>query len=629
MRGPGRVRRLKDLARRLLLLAIGLLVRAGDGMGAVVRLHRSRPRPGSCTILYYHEVGPGQRRRFARQMDQLLRYARPVPADSKWPPHRCRRCAAVTFDDALAGLLHGALPELHQRGIPCTVFVPAGYLGRRPGWAFEPGREPAGEARVMSAGELARIAQLPGVRVGAHGDRHLPLTRLGDGEALAELRRSKSRLEAVLQGPVSLLSFPHGAHTARHVAMARSLGYERVFSILPDGSGDGRDGFLAGRVRADPQDWPTRVPAEAARRLPLAGRRVAPQGAAGKDVAMSERDQNGTRCEVDRVTKEQWHALIAGFLDATLYQTWSYGAVRWGEGKLSHLVVRRDGEVIGAAQVRIAAMPLLKRGIAYLPWGPMCRRRDRRQDPEDARRTVRALKEEYVLRRRLHLRVRCHGIEGRDDRVREAFTAEGFRCSHSPYRTILLDLSLAEKELRAGMSRTTRRTINRAERNTFELRCGTDGPLYARLLIPYREMVSRKRFVPGVDADEFGRVQEDLPEALKMEILVVEEGDRPVSSLLASGIGETGIGILGGCGDRGLSTGAFPLVLWTMIRRMRERGLRWCDLGGYDPERNPGTALLKHGFGGEDVRHVGQFDLSADGISGILVGAAHATRLLR
>ena len=56
--------------------------------------------------------------------------------------------------------------------------------------------------------------------------------------------------------------------------------------------------------------------------------------------------------EVDRATPAEWSSMLDLFADANLYQTWSYGAVRWGRKNLSQLVLKRDGEVLwdGATQ---------------------------------------------------------------------------------------------------------------------------------------------------------------------------------------------------------------------------------------------------------------------------------------
>ena len=51
--------------------------------------------------------------------------------------------------------------------------------------------------------------------------------------------------------------------------------------------------------------------------------------------------------EVDGVDEQQWETLLKDFSDATIYQTWSYGAVRWGSENLSHLTLKCGDEVVG------------------------------------------------------------------------------------------------------------------------------------------------------------------------------------------------------------------------------------------------------------------------------------------
>src|SRR5580704_11447612 len=109
--------------------------------------------------------------------------------------------------------------------------------------------------------------------------------------------------------------------------------------------------------------------------------------------------------EVDRANATEWSTMLDLFDDANIYQTSAYGAVRWGEKNLSRLVLKRDGEVLGMAQLRIVRPTRLKFGMAYLRWGPLFERRGRPLDPEVASSMAQALKEEYVAKRRLFLRV--------------------------------------------------------------------------------------------------------------------------------------------------------------------------------------------------------------------------------
>jgi hypothetical protein len=43
------------------------------------------------------------------------------------------------------------------------------------------------------------------------------------------------------------------------------------------------------------------------------------------------------------------------------------------------------------------------------------------------------------------------------------------------------------------------------------------------------------------------------------------------------------------------------MLQWTLIRWLKENGFKWYDLGGIDPERNPGVYHFKRGLSGSDV----------------------------
>ncbi|HEV2392318.1 MAG TPA: hypothetical protein VG146_08140, partial [Verrucomicrobiae bacterium] len=108
---------------------------------------------------------------------------------------------------------------------------------------------------------------------------------------------------------------------------------------------------------------------------------------------------------VDEITESEWNDLLTRFADASIYQTWAYGAVSWGERNLSHLVLKDSGQVIAMAQLRIARIPILRRGAAYLRWGPLWRRQDHSVDLQNLRLITDCLVQEYVQKRKLLLRV--------------------------------------------------------------------------------------------------------------------------------------------------------------------------------------------------------------------------------
>lgn len=241
---------LRRPVKLLLSLSIYGLDRARNGWAR----QANSPTRGRGVVLYYHAVRQDQRNAFARQMDILLRVARPWRLDT-CPPQTRVPLVAVTFDDGYVSVIENALPELEMRGIPVTFFVPTGSWGKRPGWIKSP-NHPFWQERVMSREELRTVAAKPLVTIGSHTVSHPNLVQVSAREATRELATSKAELENLLGRPIEWLSFPHGAHDASLVSMAREAGYRWLFSIKPTFVARLQPGVVNGRVAVDPDDWP-------------------------------------------------------------------------------------------------------------------------------------------------------------------------------------------------------------------------------------------------------------------------------------------------------------------------------------------------------------------------------------
>ncbi|MDD1777937.1 MAG: GNAT family N-acetyltransferase [Candidatus Helarchaeota archaeon] len=330
--------------------------------------------------------------------------------------------------------------------------------------------------------------------------------------------------------------------------------------------------------------------------------------------------------EVDQIKKDEWSEIIQHFEDASVYQTWSYGAVRWGENKLSHLVLKKNGVIVAAVQARILQFPLFQRGIAYIRWGPMWRLRGKERDLDSLGQMARALVEEYVVRRSLFIRVLPNEIEGEGDAVRQIFEAEGFRWKQSSYRTLILDLAPSLESLRKGLRKVWRYNLNKAEKQAMNVIEGTNDNLFEIFMTLYNQMLLRKRFLPGVDINEFRDIQKDLPNPLKMKIFIGKLNEEAVGGLVGSLLGNTGIYVLGATGEKGLKLQSSYLIQWRMIQWLRESGARYYDLNGFDPDSYPGTAFFKAGLPGKDVYHIGEFEASRSLISSFLVKSGDQVR---
>jgi peptidoglycan/xylan/chitin deacetylase (PgdA/CDA1 family) len=236
--------------KRALKCSISLLVFLTDRAGKWLRRVVGQTPKGRCVVLYYHSVPATERQLFAHQLDAVLGCADPVHADGAEVTHRTsgRDCFAVTFDDGFENFLTEALPELERRKIPATVFVIADGMDREFGSA-------AYAEKLLS---LEQLRSLPSglVTVGSHTMSHPLLTQLEETEARREIRESRTKLEAMLDRPVTEFSFPFGGFNERLMEFCREAGYERAYTTLPAFAFKDRNEFAVGRVRVDPTDWP-------------------------------------------------------------------------------------------------------------------------------------------------------------------------------------------------------------------------------------------------------------------------------------------------------------------------------------------------------------------------------------
>jgi len=197
---------------------------------------------------------------FHAQIDRLNLRFRVVSLGELLARHRAGRpiggLAAITFDDGYRGVVRHALPILHRLGLPATVFVVTGALGRaEPFWwdrladaagGEVPDRERwltdlAGEeSRILGAQRLrgadawgddylpASAEELavadPGVSIGLHTVTHPNLTRVSTERRAAELGGCWTMLRERFRAVLPALAYPYGMVDAAVSAAAADRG---------------------------------------------------------------------------------------------------------------------------------------------------------------------------------------------------------------------------------------------------------------------------------------------------------------------------------------------------------------------------------------------------------------------
>jgi lipid II:glycine glycyltransferase (peptidoglycan interpeptide bridge formation enzyme) len=334
--------------------------------------------------------------------------------------------------------------------------------------------------------------------------------------------------------------------------------------------------------------------------------------------------------EVDRATPAEWAQMLDLFNDANLYQTWSYGRVRWGDQNLSHLVLKRNGEIQAIAQLRIVRPTSLKFGMAYLRWGPLCERRGQPVEPDVAVRMAQALEDEFVDKRKLFVRILPNAFaeSPRAALLQSAFsrfTLEPLDAENT-YRTFVVDLAPSAADLRKKFDPKWRNKLSGAEKNNLNIISGDGSEEFQRFCEIYKNMRNRKAFETTVDIDEFARIQEDLEPRHRMRVLICEDNGVPVAGLVTSVMGDSAIYLLGATSDQGLRSKGAYLLQWTMLQWLKDKGISSYDLGGIDPDGNPGVYTFKKGMSGSDTYQLNPLVASKSTVSSVIAKAGMAVQ---
>jgi len=208
---------------------------------------------GPCrVVLLYHGVGAAHLADFRKQMAYLAQNCVVVKPSqiTSGDGRDTKPVVALTFDDALVSVLENALPVLKEYSLPAGVFVPAGNLGRRPGWVMY-GESPDDGDTVMTDQQIAALDR-DGFEILSHTVSHPVLADLDDRGLETELAGSRRRLEEIVGHRIGGISYPYGACDARVLRAAQQAGYEMGFTVEPDTVDQATDRLQIGRFEITP-----------------------------------------------------------------------------------------------------------------------------------------------------------------------------------------------------------------------------------------------------------------------------------------------------------------------------------------------------------------------------------------
>jgi len=314
--------------------------------------------------------------------------------------------------------------------------------------------------------------------------------------------------------------------------------------------------------------------------------------------------------------KEKWDKLVVESSAGSFMQSWAWGDMQAKFGlPIWRLVVEDEDELIGVALV-LQREVSFGRSWLYIPRGPVFN-----GDPKVWRLLNDKLREIGEGRKAIFMRAdpSIPHANGNDVLMIQGGWQKCER-EVQPRHTLVLDLSLSEEDLLAGMHAKTRYNVRLAERKGVGVRFSSEKKDMDGFLKLTREVQGRGHF--HFHPDKYYRVmREVLGKEGTMEMAVAEyEGEVIVVHLLIS-FGDVMTYVHGASGSVKREMMAPHLLQWESIKRAKSKGMERYDFFGVAPERGgeidkahpwAGITRFKLGFGGEQVNYIGAYDLILD-----------------
>lgn len=132
---------------------------------------------------------------------------------------------AITFDDGVKNFAGAAWPRLRERGLPATLFVVTGRVGKDNAWGGRrDSRVP--HLELMGWNELESLAA-DGLELGAHSRTHPHLDQVSAAELADEIEGSAEDLLRYTGARPESFCYPYGSVNERAVACVASR-YKRA-----------------------------------------------------------------------------------------------------------------------------------------------------------------------------------------------------------------------------------------------------------------------------------------------------------------------------------------------------------------------------------------------------------------
>ena len=136
------------------------------------------------------------------------------------------RSIAVTLDDGFGDNYESAWPILKTYGIPATIFLTAGMIGKTNEWMA---KDQETQKQMLRWDQVRAMAET-GISFGAHTVTHPVIPELPAQEAAFEIEQSKRIIEEKLGVSSPYFAYPYGLFEQQTCDLVKNAGYSLACS---------------------------------------------------------------------------------------------------------------------------------------------------------------------------------------------------------------------------------------------------------------------------------------------------------------------------------------------------------------------------------------------------------------
>lgn len=309
---------------------------------------------------------------------------------------------------------------------------------------------------------------------------------------------------------------------------------------------------------------------------------------------------------------DEWNQIVTKFGGHPL-QLWGWGEVKASHGWIAmrFTVKNQSNEVVAGAQVLRKQLPWPFMSLLYIPRGPFG---DARVLDEAVQALTKAMRQKGP---------KAVQIIAEPDS--ETMPGKGWKRSRNTIlipRTLILDLTKTEDELKAAMVKKTRQYINKSSREALEVRQVKSREELAKCLAIYRETAHRSQF--ALHGDDYYYDVAAKMEGGSQVFAAYHEGE-PVAFLWLAVSGATAFELYGGMNDSGQRLRANYMLKWHAVQECQRAGVTRYDLNGL---LNDGISSFKQGFASHETMLAGTYVYSLSPLSFVWEKALPMVRLV-